>query len=76
MHSTDAGECRQMTPTRSADIQRGAFSQPAAAFTPSGLERYKLDRLRELRAVIDVLHAERRALNTLRRAAACGRSGR
>jgi hypothetical protein len=29
-----------------------------AGFTPSGLERYKLDRLRELRAVIASLRLE------------------
>jgi hypothetical protein len=65
-----------MTRTFSAEIQRGAYSQLAASFTPSGLERYKLDRLRELRAVIDSLHAERRSLTTVRRAAAYDGSGR
>jgi hypothetical protein len=64
-----------MTPTFSAEIQRSAYSQLAAAFTPSGLERYKLDRLRELRAVIESLHAERQALNLLRRAAASDGTG-
>ena len=38
------------------EAERRALSQMAeAGFTPSGLERYKLDRLRELRAVIDSL---------------------
>jgi hypothetical protein len=31
----------------------------AAALTPAGLERYRLDRLLELRAVIESLRAER-----------------
>jgi hypothetical protein len=66
----------RMTPTSSAEIQRSALSQLAASFSPSGLERYKLDRLRELRAVIDSLHAERRTLNTTRRAAAYDGFGR
>ena len=36
-----------------------ALAQMAqAGFTPSGLERYKLDRLRELRAVIASLRLE------------------
>jgi hypothetical protein len=65
-----------MTPTPSAGLQLSAFSQLAASFSPSGLERYRLDRLRELRAVIDSLHAEHRALNTPRRAAAYDGSGR
>jgi hypothetical protein len=65
-----------MTPPPSAEIQRSALSQLAASFSPSGLERYKLDRLRELRAVIDSLHAERHALSTPRRAAAYDGSGR
>ena len=74
--STDARESRDMTPSLSAEIQRSALSQLAACFTPSGLERYKLDRLRELRAVIDSLHAERRALASGRRAAAIDGSAR
>ena len=65
-----------MTPTFSAEIQRSAYSQLAASFTPSGLERYKLDRLRELRAVIESLQAERRTLSPLRRAAAFDGTGR
>jgi hypothetical protein len=43
----------------STEIERRALSQMAAAgFTPSGLERYKLDRLRELRAVIAAIRLE------------------
>ena len=39
---------------------REAFDEAiAAALTPAGLERYRLDRLLELRAVIDSLRAER-----------------
>lgn len=39
---------------------RAAFEEAiAAALTPSGLERYRLDRLLELRAVIDSLRAAR-----------------
>ena len=39
---------------------RAAFDEAiAAALTPAGLERYRLDRLQELRAVIDSLRAER-----------------
>jgi hypothetical protein len=39
---------------------RAAFDEAiAAALTPAGLERYRLDRLLELRAVIDTLRAER-----------------
>jgi hypothetical protein len=41
------------------EAERCALAQMAdAGFTPSGLERYKLDRLRELRAVIDTLRLE------------------
>ena len=41
------------------ESERRALAQMAAAgFTPSGLERYKLDRLRELRAVIATLRLE------------------
>lgn len=43
----------------SQDAERTALAQMAeAGFTPSGLERYKLDRLRELRAVIATLRGE------------------
>ena len=43
----------------SQEVERRALSQMAeAGFSPSGLERYKLDRLRELRAVIDTLRME------------------
>lgn len=39
--------------------ERTALAQMAeAGFSPSGLERYKLDRLRELRAVIATLRGE------------------
>ena len=39
---------------------RTAFDEAiAAALTPAGLESYRLDRLLELRAVIDSLRAER-----------------
>jgi hypothetical protein len=39
---------------------RAAFEEAiAAALTPAGLEGYRLDRLLELRAVIDSLRAER-----------------
>lgn len=39
---------------------RAAFEEAiAAALTPAGLESYRLDRLLELRAVIDSLRAER-----------------
>jgi hypothetical protein len=39
---------------------RAAFDEAiAAASTPAGLERYRLDRLLELRAVIDSLRADR-----------------
>jgi hypothetical protein len=41
------------------NAERRALGQLAeAGFTPSGLERYKLDRLRELRAVIATLRLE------------------
>jgi hypothetical protein len=41
------------------EAERCALAQMAdAGFTPSGLERYKLDRLRELRAVIATLRLE------------------
>ena len=39
---------------------RAAFEEAiAASLTPAGLESYRLDRLQELRAVIDSLRAER-----------------
>jgi hypothetical protein len=42
------------------EAERCALAQMAdAGFTPSGLERFKLDRLRELRAVIASLRLER-----------------
>jgi hypothetical protein len=43
----------------STEMERRALAQMAnAGFTPSGLERYKLDRLRELRAVISAIRLE------------------
>jgi hypothetical protein len=43
----------------STEKEHRALSQMAAAgFSPSGLERYKLDRLRELRAVIAAIRLE------------------
>lgn len=43
----------------SHEAERRALAQMAeAGFSPSGLERYKLDRLRELRAVIATLRLE------------------
>ena len=43
----------------SQEAERSALTQMAeAGFSPSGLERYKLDRLRELRAVIATLRHE------------------
>jgi len=42
------------------NLARAAFDEAiAAALTPAGLERYRLDRLLELRAVIESLRAER-----------------
>jgi hypothetical protein len=39
---------------------RNSFdAAPAAAMNPASLQRYRLDRLLELRAVIDALRAER-----------------
>ncbi|MBC8025270.1 MAG: hypothetical protein H7Y89_04725 [Steroidobacteraceae bacterium] len=44
----------------SHEAERFALAQMAqAGFSPSGLELYKLDRLRELRAVITSLRLER-----------------
>ena len=49
----------------SPEAERTALAQMAeAGFTPSGLERYKLDRLRELRAVIATLRGESDAAAT------------
>lgn len=43
----------------SQEAERCALAQMAeAGFTPSGLESYKLDRLRELRAVVASLRLE------------------
>lgn len=41
-----------------AEGTRGPLAEMASEITPSGLERLKLDRLRELRAVVDSLRAE------------------
>jgi hypothetical protein len=41
-----------------ADLGRRAFSDLAAGVTPAGLEQFKLERLLELRAVIDAMRAE------------------
>jgi hypothetical protein len=47
-----------MNRTISADLGRRAFSDLAAGVTPAGLEQFKLERLLELRAVIDAMRAE------------------
>jgi len=41
------------------EVPRHPYSEVPMGFSPSGLERLKLERLRELRAVIDSLRAER-----------------
>jgi hypothetical protein len=41
-----------------ADLSRRAFGDLAAGVTPAGLEQFKLERLLELRAVIDAMRAE------------------
>jgi hypothetical protein len=41
-----------------ADLHRRAFGDLAAGVTPAGLEQFKLERLLELRAVIDAMRAE------------------
>ena len=41
------------------EVPRHPYSEMPMGFSPSGLERLKLDRLRELRAVIASLRAER-----------------
>lgn len=49
-----------MTMTFTRHSARAAFEEAvASAMTPASLERYRLDRLMELRAVIDALRAER-----------------
>jgi hypothetical protein len=46
--------------TMTCNAARDAFEEAvASAMTPSGLEQYRLDRLVELRAVIESLRAER-----------------
>jgi hypothetical protein len=42
-----------------AAAARDAFGDFATGVSPAGLEQYKLDRLLELRAVIDSLRSER-----------------
>jgi hypothetical protein len=41
-----------------AEAARQAFGAAAAGITPAGSEQYKLDRLLELRAVIEALRTE------------------
>lgn len=41
-----------------AELSRRAFSDVAADITPAGLEQFKLERLLELRAVIDAMRSE------------------
>ena len=49
-----------MARTLSLDAARAAFGDLiAAALTPAGIEEYRVDRLLELRAVIDSLRTER-----------------
>jgi hypothetical protein len=46
--------------TMTCNAARDAFEEAVAStMTPAGLEQYRLDRLVELRAVIDSLRAER-----------------
>jgi hypothetical protein len=47
-----------MATTHIAEARR-AFAEIAAGTTPAALERFKLERLFELRAVIDALRSER-----------------
>lgn len=42
-----------------ADLSRRAFRDLAADITPAELEQFRLERLLELRAVIDAMRAER-----------------
>ena len=49
-----------MARTLTIEAARAAFGDSiAAALTPAGVEEYRVDRLLELRAVIDSLRAER-----------------
>lgn len=47
-----------MTRTVTTQWSKLAYSDLAATITPAGLEQFKLERLLELRAVIDAMHAE------------------
>jgi hypothetical protein len=54
------GTLSGMAIPRTCNAARAAFDEAVAAtMTPTGLEQYRLDRLLELRAVIDSLRAER-----------------
>ena len=49
-----------MATPMTCNAARAAFDEAvASAMTPAGLEQYRLDRLLELRAVIDSLRVER-----------------
>jgi hypothetical protein len=55
----EPGSCRMAYPM-TRDMARSGLEEIAAGgMTPAGLERYRLDRLCELRAVIDSLRSER-----------------
>ena len=47
-----------MARTIAAISNRRAFSEIAGGITPAGLEQFKLERLFELRAVIDAMRTE------------------
>ena len=47
-----------MARTLTTNLHRLAFSDIAAGITPAGLEQFKLERLFELRAVIDAMRSE------------------
>jgi hypothetical protein len=47
-----------MARTLTANSNRRAFSEIASGITPAGLEQFKLERLFELRAVIDAMRSE------------------
>jgi hypothetical protein len=49
-----------MGKSMTAEVERLAFGATGATDTPAGLEQYKLERLQELRAVIDSLRAQGR----------------
>lgn len=50
-----------MARTLTAISGRRAFSDIATGITPAGLEQFKLERLFELRAVIDAMRSEQTA---------------